>query len=520
MKSRGLAGNTLRRAVKVQWLASRTLRARLIAGLLLLFAVASIGVGLVTTIAFRDFQIRQLDQQLFGAAQALSTAIEGSRFENAPLGPAGCPGGASGDDGRALTNGQTVGTYAARFKGGQLSYSCEIVDTNGRISLATVPLSGADLAALSAVPLSGPRNPQAYSRHLSGLGEYRLTAFSGRDQDIHVAGLPLTSVDATVTRLEMIEIIVFAAALLLIGMVGTGWIRLSLRPLSRITSTAAKVAELPLASGHVELPHRVPDADPRTEVGQLSEAFNRMLGHVEQSLSQRQASEARLRQFIADASHELRTPLAGIRGYTELALRTSGPVDPGLHHALRRVDSESGRMSRLVDDLLLLARLDAGRPLAHEAVDLTRLAIDATNDARVAGPQHRWLLDLPDEPVIVAGDQYRLHQVLANLLTNARVHTPPGTTVTVRLIPASPAGQSGGVELTVRDDGPGIPPELQDSVWERFARGDSARSHKAGSTGLGLAIVAAVVTAHQGQASVASRPGKTTFRIWLPRRAP
>src|SRR6266498_2404981 len=235
MKSRGLAGNTLRRAVKVQWLASRTLRARLIAGLLLLFAVASIGVGLVTTIAFRDFQIRQLDQQLFGAAQALSTAIEGSRFENAPLGPAGCPGGASGDDGRALTNGQAVGTYAARFKGGQLSYSCEIVDTNGRISL-------------SAVPLSGPRNPQAYSRHLSGLGEYRLTAFSGRDQDIHVAGLPLTSVDATVTRLEMIEIIVFAAALLLIGMVGTGWIRLSLRPLSRITSTAAKVAELPLAS--------------------------------------------------------------------------------------------------------------------------------------------------------------------------------------------------------------------------------------------------------------------------------
>ncbi len=437
MKSRGLAGNTLRRAVKVQWLASRTLRARLIAGLLLLFAVASIGVGLVTTIAFRDFQIRQLDQQLFGAAQALSTAIEGSRFENAPLGPAGCPGGASGDDGRALTNGQAVGTYAARFKGGQLSYSCEIVDTNGRISLATVPLSGADLAALS-----------------------------------------------------------------------------------RITSTAAKVAELPLASGHVELPHRVPDADPRTEVGQLSEAFNRMLGHVEQSLSQRQASEARLRQFIADASHELRTPLAGIRGYTELALRTSGPVDPGLHHALRRVDSESGRMSRLVDDLLLLARLDAGRPLAHEAVDLTRLAIDATNDARVAGPQHRWLLDLPDEPVIVAGDQYRLHQVLANLLTNARVHTPPGTTVTVRLIPASPAGQSGGVELTVSDDGPGIPPELQDSVWERFARGDSARSHKAGSTGLGLAIVAAVVTAHQGQASVASRPGKTTFRIWLPRRAP
>ena len=193
---------------------------------------------------------------------------------------------------------------------------------------------------------------------------------------------------------------------------------------------------MPLASGEVTLPPRVPDADPRTEVGQLGEAFNRMLGHVEDALGTRQASEARLRQFIADASHELRTPLAGIRGYTELALRGDGELDPDLRRALSRVDAESARMSRLVDDLLLLARLDAGRPLAHEQVDLTRLAIDVTNDARVAGPQHRWVLDLPGEPVTVTGDEHRLHQVLANLLTNARAHTPSGTTVTVRLIPA------------------------------------------------------------------------------------
>ncbi len=182
-----------------------------------------------------------------------------------------------------------------------------------------------------------------------------------------VTGLPLSGVDGTIRTLELIEVIVFGAALLFIGVAGTGWIRLSLRPLRRVTATAAEVTRMPLASGEVMLPHRVPDADPRTEVGQLGEAFNRMLGHVEQALGTRQASEARLRQFIADASHELRTPLAGIRGYTELALRGDGELDPELRRALSRVDAESARMSRLVDDLLLLARLDAGRPLAHEA---------------------------------------------------------------------------------------------------------------------------------------------------------
>ena len=262
------------------------------------------------------------------------------------------------------------------------------------------------------------------------------------DHGVNITGLPLSGVDGTIRALELIEVIVFGAALLFIGVAGTAWIRLSLRPLGRITATAAEVTQMPLASGEVTLPHRVPDADPRTEVGQLGEAFNRMLGHVEQALGTRQASEARLRQFIADASHELRTPLAGIRGYTELALRGEDELDPELRRALSRVDAESARMSRLVDDLLLLARLDAGRPLAHEQVDLTRLAIDVTNDARVAGPRHRWVLDLPAEPVTVTGDQHRLHQVLANLLTNARAHTPPGTTVTVRLIPAS-AGERG-----------------------------------------------------------------------------
>ena len=510
-KSGGPGGGTPRRAPGARWLAGWTLRRRLIAGLIVLFTLASAAVALTTTIALRNFQLNRLDEQLAGAARTFSVSLE-SPDGSQPRGPSGCSGAGTGDNQPPSTSGQTAGTFAADFKGGAIAYSCEVTITNGRPGLTPVPLNASDLAALASVPL----DRQPYSRHLSSLGDYRLSAFTGPDHDVHYTGLPLSGVESTIRELEVVEVIVFGAALLVIGVAGTGWVRLSLRPLRKVTATAAEVTRMPLASGEVTLPNRVPDADPRTEVGQLAEAFNRMLGHVEGALGTRQASEARLRQFIADASHELRTPLAGIRGYTELALRGDSPLDPKLRHALSRVDAESGRMSRLVDDLLLLARLDAGRPLAHEPVDLTRLAIDVTNDARVAGPGHHWVLDLPDEPVSVTGDEHRLHQVLANLLTNARAHTPPGTTVTVRLIPASADDGRGGAELTVSDDGPGIPAELQAGVWERFARGDSARSRKAGSTGLGLAIVAAVVTAHHGQVSLASHPGKTTFRIWLP----
>jgi two-component system, OmpR family, sensor kinase len=295
---------------------------------------------------------------------------------------------------------------------------------------------------------------------------------------------------------------------------GTGFVRLSLRPLRRVAATATRVTELPLASGDVTLPDRVPDADPRTEVGQVGLAFNRMLGHVESALARRAASESRLRRFAADASHELRTPLAAIRGYAELARRHPGPIPDDIHRALSRVESESSRMTVLVDELLLLAQLDAGRPLAKEPVDLTRLAIDATSDARAASPAHRWQLELPGEPVQVEGDEHRLHQVLANLMSNAAKHTPPGTTVTVAVTTDE---EPGTVRLSVTDDGPGIPEDLQPALFERFVRGDSARSGAGASTGLGLAIVQAVTTAHGGSVGVTSRPGRTSFVITLPR---
>jgi two-component system OmpR family sensor kinase len=238
-------------------------------------------------------------------------------------------------------------------------------------------------------------------------------------------------------------------------------------------------------------------------------ALNRMLGHIGNALEARQASETRVRQFVADASHELRTPLAAIRGYAELANRDKD-VSPEVAHAIGRVESESRRMTSLVEDLLLLARLDSGRPVDREPVDLSRLVLDTVGDARVSGPNHHWRLELPAEPVYAVGDAQRLHQVLANLLSNGRTHTPPGSTVTTAL-----STVDGAVVLTVTDDGPGIPVERQREVFERFARGDSSRSRAAGSTGLGLSIVAAVVQAHHGTVHLTSKPGETRFTVRL-----
>jgi two-component system OmpR family sensor kinase len=237
-----------------------------------------------------------------------------------------------------------------------------------------------------------------------------------------------------------------------------------------------------------------------------------MLHHVDGALAARQASETRARQFVADASHELRTPLAAIRGYAELTQRSDDAIPPELAHAMRRVHSESARMTTLVDDLLLLARLDSGRPLDLREMDLSRLIVDVVSDAHIAGPGQVWRLELPEEPITIVGDAARLHQVLANLVTNARTHTPGGTTVTTALA----TGPGDSVTVTVTDNGPGIPPDVLPDIFERFARGDTSRSRAAGSTGLGLAIVAAVVAAHHGTVEVASVPGNTVFTVNLP----
>ncbi|MBO0866577.1 MAG: HAMP domain-containing protein, partial [Mycobacterium sp.] len=330
--------------------------------------------------------------------------------------------------------------------------------------------------------------------------------------DVIVTGLSMAEVDATMIRVLMIFGVVTLIALAAATTAGIIIIRRALAPLRRVARTAGEVVDLPLDRGEVALPVRVPepDADPHTEVGQLGSAVNRMLEHIAAALSTRQASETRVRQFVADASHELRTPLTAIRGYTELARRVGNDPD-AVAHAMSRVQSETERMTRLVEDLLLLARLDSGRPLEREPVDLSRMAVDAVNDAHVAGPDHQWELDVPNEPVVVAGDAARLHQVMTNLLANARIHTGPGTVVTTRL-----SIDTTMAVLTVTDNGPGIPEHLQSEMFERFARGDTSRSRKGGSTGLGLAIVSAVVKAHDGIIGVQSAPGRTEFTVRLP----
>ncbi|HEX8767528.1 MAG TPA: HAMP domain-containing sensor histidine kinase, partial [Jatrophihabitans sp.] len=349
------------------------------------------------------------------------------------------------------------------------------------------------------------------SVQLPGLGDYRVIAWTVPDGDVLVSGFSLAEVSGTLSDLTLAITGLALLGLVIAGLAGTAIVRLALRPLQRVTATASRVAELPLDEGEVALAERVPDPNPHTEVGQVGVALNRMLENVSEALNARHRSETRVRQFVADASHELRTPLASIRGYAELTRRSRDVAPPDIAHAMSRVESEAGRMTTLVDDLLLLARLDAGRPLESAEVDLTRLAVDATSDAHAAGPQHRWQLDVPDEPVVVLGDAPRLHQVVTNLLANARTHTPPGTTVRISLMQ-----QANCAVLTVRDDGPGISAELMPDVFERFSRGEQSRSRAAGSTGLGLAIVAAVVAAHHGRIRVESRPGDTVFTVDLP----
>jgi two-component system OmpR family sensor kinase len=501
------------RAVRArQWLAGRTLRGRLVAGLLGLLALACASVGAVTYAHLHSVLISGLNSEL---------QLANARYVDCLQGP---PPGDTGHEHARQPRSPGPGPCAQQQNANTLN---AVFNTGGTLLAANLAnsdvcrLSPADRTLLTSMPIGTPVPGQLYgprSVELSAYGDYQVIA-RATNVGVVVTGMPLTSVTTTLREVALAEIAVFSAALLLTGIIGTAWVRVSLRPLRRVAATATRVTELPLASGEVSLPERVPDADPRTEVGQVGAAFNRMLGHVESALARREASESRLRTFAADASHELRTPLAAIRGYAELARRHRGPLPDDVAHALSRVESESARMSELVDELLLLARLDAGRPLAREPVDMTRLVIDVTSDARVAAGDHRWQLELPEEPVFVRGDDLRLHQVLANLLSNAARHTPAGTVVTVSLerLAPRPAGRgSGTAVISVTDDGPGIPGELQPAVFERFVRGDTSRSRAAGSSGLGLAIVHAVTVAHGGTASVASRPGETRFTIELP----
>jgi two-component system, OmpR family, sensor kinase len=483
-----------------------TLRARLTAGLVVLLAVSCAAVGVAAVIELNGFLTGRLDEQLTEVGNRFPASLEhgGTLPDDLPQSRKDPTGVTPVGDEHGDTRRQATGTFGVRLVDDTVTNAAVVSSTGTR----TVPLSLRDKERLAAVPTDGT----AHTVELSALDDYRVAASQGLDGDVLITGLPLEPVEATVHRLELVAGIVFGLALTVTGVVGAFWVRRSLRPLSRVAATATRVSELPLASGEVALPPRAPEPDTRSEVGRVAAAFNRMLGHVEDALTQRHASEERLRSFAADASHELRTPVASVRGHAELALLHPGPVPPEVTRALERISAESARMGEMVDEMLLLARLDAGRALERHPVDLTRMVLDAVTDARAAGPGHRWELELPEDPVTVPGDEHRLQQVLANLLANARSHTPVGTKVTVSL-----TADGTTATLEVHDTGPGVPPDIRPRVFERFARADRRRTETSGGgAGLGLSIVAAVVGAHGGRVGLDSRTGSTTFTVRLP----
>ncbi|MEV0908715.1 HAMP domain-containing sensor histidine kinase [Streptomyces hokutonensis] len=521
-----MSGRRRPRAQKKRAGKPRTLRTRLVVASVTLIAVVCAVIGTVTTLALQDHLYQQLDGKVDDAARR----AVGNRLDGKQPGETLAPGGKSGNvppkdttpasakaakfANQPPTQPDTIAAYVQNGKIVSAAIAEQKRDANGAFDgMAAGSLTTAQKAAIASVAKDGKN----HSVDVPGLGEYRVQYATNDSGDAYYIALPTSEVTNTINTLILVEVSVTAAGLVAAAIAGYVLVGVATRPLRRVAATATRVSELPLHTGEVTLNERVPESetDPHTEVGQVGAALNRMLDHVHGALHARQQSEMRVRQFVADASHELRTPLASIRGYAELTRRGREQTGPDTKHALGRIESEAGRMTLLVEDLLLLARLDAGRPLQFDQTDLIPLVVDTISDSRAAGMGHNWRLDLPDEPALVSADAARIQQVLVNLLGNARKHTPPGTTITARVQRRGP-----WMCVDVEDNGQGIPPDLLPHVFERFARGDSARSRSTGSTGLGLAIVQAVATAHGGAVTVDSVPGRTVFTVHLPALAP
>ncbi|MCM6762660.1 HAMP domain-containing histidine kinase [Rathayibacter sp. ZW T2_19] len=478
----------------------------MVLAVVLMVAITAGVVGAVSVLSLRGILYESTDTQLSQSLKRLQEFDGPGPF----AGPSGIERATSCPDDSFGGPSQNLSTITA-VRGGDGSFVGAYIDGDGDCrQFAEEP----DSVLAQAVAAGGDET----TVDLGGaLGAYRTQA-AVVDGSVVVVGVPLGGTTEVLGSLTAVVVAITLLAMLLVALLATAIIRLALRPLDRVEATATRVAELPLERGAVELVERVPeeDADTRTEVGRVGAAFNRMLDHVTAALQSREASESKVRQFVADASHELRTPLAAIRGYAELPRRGDAEVSGAAAYSLDRIESAATRMTSLVEDLLLLARLDEGRDLEKEPVDLTMLLIEAVSDAHVAGPDHDWDLELPEEPVEIRGDGFRLHQVVANLLRNATVHTPPGTRVVAALAEEHDDRGRPIAVVTVTDSGPGIAPELVPVLFERFARGDSSRARTTGSTGLGLAIVSAVVEAHGGRVLVDSEPGRTAFRVELP----
>lgn len=464
-----------------------SLRARLLAAVALVALVALLVADFATYAALRSFLVDRIDASLDSANRPLTNLVLNQQpFGGDPTDKAALAAAAPGayvevrdSNNRSLASGSTRGDYATAVP--RLPARVPGLDRPGEVRYMTVDAKG-----------KGP--------------EFRLRAEVLPDGAYLLVALPLDEANRTLHQLFLIELVVTGAAL--VAAIGAGlWlVRMGLRPLRDIESTASSIA-----GGDLSL--RVAEDD-RTEVGRLGASLNIMLRHIEDAFARRAASEDQLRQFVADASHELRTPVSAVSAYAELFQRGANQRPADLERVMRGIRSETARMQTLIDDLLMLARLDEGRPLRDERVNLVAVAEDAVDAAAAVGPEWPVALDVPG-PVVVVGDSMALRQVIDNLLANVRTHTPSGTTATVR-VHADPA-HTGEVVLEVADTGPGLSAEHADRVFERFYRVDTSRSRARGGSGLGLAVVAALVAAHHGRVEVVSAPGQgATFRVHLP----
>jgi two-component system OmpR family sensor kinase len=472
----------------------RSLRARLLAILLVLTAIGLLTAGAITYAEQRSFLYDRVDRQVRSAQEAVERALGGQGFAHRPGG--GPPGRGAGVPPGARPEqdfGPPPGTYG------------EVRDADGVVKDSITLGFGADTTATPDLPDDLPIGRLFTVDATGGDGpRYRVQATQQANGNVFVVAIPLAEEDQALDQLLLVEGIVIAAVLLALAVVAWLVVRVGLRPLHRMGHTANRIAGGDLSA-------RVDTTDPRTEVGRLGIALNAMLERLERAFAQRQASEARLRQFLADASHELRTPLAAIRGYAELHRMGALRDDAETERAMRRVEDEAARMGVLVEDLLTLARLDEVAEAPHVELDLVQLASDAVDDARATAPERDIALHA-EGAARVRGDAHQLRQVLANLLRNALVHTPQGTPVEVLV-----GARGDAVELIVRDHGPGLPDGEADALFERFWRSEGGRERGRAGAGLGLAIVAAIVAAHGGRVSAADAPGGgAAFTVALP----
>lgn len=356
----------------------------------------------------------------------------------------------------------------------------------------------------------------AHTMCLDKLGSYRVDSLE-RDGSTLVVGVSLELANRILARKTITTVALIVGTLVVMAALTMWVVRYTLRPLRRAAATAAAVAAMPLADDDQRINLRVnpKHTDPGNEGGIVGHTLNQLLDNVDNALASRAESDLRMRQFLSEASHELRTPLAAILGYAELTRQDSFALPPTTEYALARIESEGRRMSVLVDQLLLLSRLSEGEGLLTDPVELNDLVSTAVDDAAVSAPTRHWIKLLPEGPTWVIGDRHRLYQVISNLLSNAQVHTGPGVTVTVSIRQLDVPGEGPFVELTVADDGPGIPPDLLPRVFDRFARHNKSRSGGEGN-GLGLAIVSTIVAAHHGTVTAESADGHTLFRVTLP----